>query len=135
MEVIHDILRRLGITKRYRGYDAIVYCVQLILEDDRRLQSVIKSVYSPAAVHFDCRPASIERNMRTAVQRAWQLQPSLLCRLAGYQLTSAPSTSEFLALVCHLASRKMGSQMRGHARAFDTPQVEGWEAGVSGRVE
>ena len=107
MEVIHDILRRLGITKRYRGYDAIVYCVQLVLEDDRRLQSIIKNVYSPAAIHFHCRPANIERNIRTAVQRAWQLQPSLLCRLAGYQLTSAPSVSEFLALVSRLIELKI----------------------------
>ena len=44
-------------------------------------------------------PLTVERNLRTVVSRAWQVNPDLLCRMAGYPLTAAPTASEFIEII------------------------------------
>ena len=40
-----------------------------------------------------------ERNVRTAVSRAWQVNPELLRAVAGYPLDAAPTASEFIEML------------------------------------
>lgn len=41
----------------------------------------------------------MERNIRTAVARAWKINRPLLVEMAGYPLTCLPSASEFIEIL------------------------------------
>ena len=46
-----------------------------------------------AALHFHCQWTTVERSIRTAVERAYKINPILLCKIAGYPLTCIPTVS------------------------------------------
>ena len=50
------------------------------------------------AAHFDCKWTAVERNIRTAVSRAWKINRPLLCDMAGYPLACTPAASEFIEI-------------------------------------
>lgn len=99
MTTIQNTLRPFGITRCYKGFDMAVYSIYLVLNDDFRIQAVTKEIYMETASHFSCKWTEVERNLRTTVNRAWQVNPSLLCQMAGYPLSTAPSVSEFIEII------------------------------------
>ncbi len=99
MTSIQNILRSFGITRCYKGFHHTAYSIYLAVENDFRLQAVTKEIYMETASHFRCKWTNVERNIRTAVSRAWQVNPELLCRMAGYPLSAPPTVSEFIEIV------------------------------------
>ncbi len=99
MTRIHNAIRPFGITRCYKGARQIEYSIFLAVNDDLRLQAVTKEIYMETASHFHCKWTAVERNLRTAVNRAWHINPDLLSRMAGYPLDMAPTTSEFIEIV------------------------------------
>lgn len=99
MAIVQDTLHALGITRNYKGYYHTVYAIELVLADEDRLESVIKEIYFVTAQHFGCHWTSVERNIRTIVQHAWRVNPTLLGKMAGYPLTDVPTVSEFLEII------------------------------------
>jgi two-component system response regulator (stage 0 sporulation protein A) len=95
--MIDNILQTLGITKLYSGYHLIKRAVNLAVEDETRLLSFRDSIYVEMAKEEGSNWKNIERNMRTAIKHAWELNPSYIAKLAGYELTKQPSVSEFVA--------------------------------------
>ena len=103
MTTIQDTLRSLGITRCYKGFSHTSYAIYLVIQDKSRLESVTKEIYMKTASHFDCQWTSVERNIRTAVARAWKINRSLLFEMAGYPLTRVPTASEFIEiLACYI---------------------------------
>ena len=96
MIVIQDTLRPLGITRCYKGFLHTAYAIQLAVEDESRLEAVTREIYMETAAHFDCKWTAVERNIRTAVSRAWKINRPLLCEMAGYPLACTPAASEFI---------------------------------------
>lgn len=96
---IQEVLRPFGITPCYKGYRYIVYAVNLAVTDEFRLEAIIKEIYMETAAHFDCNWATVERNIRTIVNRAWAVNPNLLSNIAGYPLYHQPTISEFLEIL------------------------------------
>lgn len=99
MTEIKNTLRLFGLTKCYSGFDLTAYSVHLAVENDFRLQAVTKEIYMETASHFHCKWTRVERNIRTAVNRAWQVNPDLLRQMAGYPLKSAPTSSQFIEII------------------------------------
>ncbi len=99
MTAIQDILRLLGVTRCYKGFKHTVYAIQLAVTDDTRLETITKGIYMETAAHFGCKWTAVERNIRTAVLRAWQINPELICEMAGYPLDTAPTASQFIEIV------------------------------------
>ncbi len=99
MTMIENTLRPFGISKRYKGYDHTAYCIHLAVNDDMRLLSITKNLYMETADHFNCDWTNVERNIRTIVSRAWQVNPELLCKMAGYPITAVPTASEFIEII------------------------------------
>ena len=58
-----------------------------------------KEIYMETAAHFECNWTAVERNIRTAVSRAWSVNPDLLCQMAGYPLESEPTSSQFIEII------------------------------------
>ena len=66
------------------------------------------------AFHFGCKWTTVERNIRTAVARAWSVNRSLLLEMAGYPLDTEPSASEFIEIIAThiIRSRQPQPQLR-----------------------
>lgn len=102
--MIKDLLCVLGIPMKYMGHSYLDYAVELALSDDSMLSAVTTKLYPSIAEHFDVTPASVNRNMRTAIDHCWERgNRTLLDEIAGYPLRYRPSVSEFISLlVAHI---------------------------------
>ncbi len=96
--IISD-LRTLGIGWQYRGYKLIIHAVQRAAMNEDRLFAVREEIYIPIANHFSMDWRNIERNIRTVIHRAWQVNRDYLCKLAGYELQREPSVTQFLEML------------------------------------
>ena len=109
MTTILETLRPFGITRCYKGFPLTVYAIHLAVMEEDRLEEITEKIYRETADHFGCKWTAVERNLRTVVSRAWQVNPDLLCRMAGYPLTAAPTASEFIEIIASyiIRSRQM----------------------------
>ena len=96
---VQDILRSFGITRCYKGFKHTEYAICLAIQDESRLEAITKEVYMETANHFECNWRAVERNIRTAVAKAWRTNRPLLCEMAGYPLGKEPTVSEFIEII------------------------------------
>lgn len=94
MTAVQDILRSLGITRCYKGFKHTEYAICLAIQDESRLEAITKEIYMETANW-----TAVERNIRTAVSRAWSVNPDLLCQMAGYPLESEPTSLQFIEII------------------------------------
>lgn len=110
---IYDELQALGITANYKGYKQIALSIQFALEDESRLESVVKEIYWPVADMIGCKHCDIERNIRTASNRAWKAARPRLIAIARYELSAPPKASEFIAIISsHIKRSELLSSAR-----------------------
>ena len=96
---IYDELQALSITANYKGYRQAALAISLALENEDRLDHVIKEIYWDVADQIGCDRSDIERNLRTVSHRAWKVCRSRLQTIAHYPLSAPPSASEFIAIL------------------------------------
>ena len=104
MEQTTDILRRLGITRNYRGAQHLRAAIECVKENEEHLL-LICDLYRLIAFRAGCSAVSVERSMRTAILRAWDKNRPLLCKIAGYPLTAPPTISEFIEMVAYYTQK------------------------------
>lgn len=102
---IKETLRLLGITHSRPGFRRVVCAIELVLEDEDRLEAVTKEVYEVAAARIGGNWKTTERNIRSAVNTAWEHNRELLDEMAAYPLPSPPKASEFLEIVSNYIQR------------------------------
>ena len=81
MTTILETLRPFGITRCYKGFPLTVYAIHLAVMEEDRLEEITEKIYRETADHFGCKWTAVERNLRTVVSRAWQVNPDLLCQM------------------------------------------------------
>ncbi|MBQ8555230.1 MAG: sporulation initiation factor Spo0A C-terminal domain-containing protein [Clostridia bacterium] len=96
---IQDVFRRLGIGRQYLGYNAALRAVEMTIEDESCLYCVKQGIYVPISVHANCDWRTVERNIRTVIQRAWCVNPDMVIEMAGFPLHQAPTVTEFIEMV------------------------------------
>lgn len=106
MITIQEHLWRLGVGKRFKGYQMIVIAVELGIENENRLQCVQEFLYKPIARQLGCNFRSVERNIRTVIAHAWNYNPAYLSRLAGVHLAYPPTVSQFLDILVSFSLRE-----------------------------
>ena len=111
MTIIQDTLRLFGITRCYKGFLHTAYAIYLAVQDESRLEAVTKEIYMEAAFHFNCTWTAVERNIRTAVARAWKINRPLLAEMAGYPLACIPTASEFIEILASYILRSSQPQL------------------------
>lgn len=99
MTTVQDTLRLFGITRCYKGLKHTAYAIELAVQEESRLEAVTKEIYTETASHFGCKWTAVERNIRTAVDRAWKVNRPLLLEMAGYPLTGIPTASLFIEIL------------------------------------
>ncbi|MBR3763794.1 MAG: hypothetical protein IKK57_04485 [Clostridia bacterium] len=106
MELV-SLLESLGVTRRYQGCSMLTEAIVLLDAASRECEAIRlrQGVYQPLANQHGCRWQQVERNLRTVVQRAWNVNQQGVCDLAAYPLRLAPSVGEFLELLLTYAQR------------------------------
>lgn len=103
MKQVKLLLESFGLGNRYIGFHYIIMAIELIKENEARLQAVHKEIYTVIAKAYNCKYTSVERSIRVAIGRAWTINESAMKELAPYPLLSKPSNAEFLELLSQYA--------------------------------
>lgn len=100
--IVRNILRQLGISKAYSGYDYIDHAVGLIFFDEKFFTCVTKILYITVAENFNTSSLCVEKNIRRVIRVIWNNpnNKDLLERFFGSTYTyTKPSNKEFLGLL------------------------------------
>lgn len=98
-QAIWALLHSLGITENYVGSSQLVYAVRLAQEKPERLSSVTKELYPEVAKAFHTSWQCVERNIRTVIELAWNLDPSRVSELEEFPLSKRPRPTQFISLL------------------------------------
>lgn len=93
---ISTFLRHLGVYRNYKGFNRLAYAVYLVIENESRLEAVVKEIYMPVAEKYNCTWGAVERCLRETIYRIWVTNYDRLCEIADSQLTKPPTPSELL---------------------------------------
>lgn len=106
---LESFLRSLGASQRYAGYDDILVCLELALQDENRLLHLERQLYRPTAVFQHTNMTSVKRNMDTLMWSCWRKRdPNVWDNMCGCHMVSCPTLGEFLEIcVCYLKEKAM----------------------------
>lgn len=103
----YSVLHQLGITANYSGFFHASYSVLLAMENPQRLLLVTKWLYPEVAKRYHTTAGAVERNIRTVVLRAWQLNRETLEQIAGCSLAIKPTAAQFISILStHLQTER-----------------------------
>ncbi len=66
---VYSVLNRTGPVGYFKGIKQLVICIEVVLEDESKLQSLRKSVYPIVAEKSDCNAYCVERNLRKIISK------------------------------------------------------------------
>lgn len=111
---VERVLEELGVNRTYLGYWIIKDIVTVAVEDEEVLQDM-GSFYEALAMKYNRQPSAIEKNARTAIQRAWRISRNKIKKMARYEINSVPSNGEFIdILVTYLLRQKIRREVRSN---------------------
>lgn len=97
------VLRHLGIPEHLSGYTYLMDGVVLTVGDPTMIRKMTTALYPALAAKYGVTPATSERAMRYAIERAWlRSDPDVLNSFFGNTISpdkGKPSNSEFIARV------------------------------------
>ena len=100
MKRAEQLIRKAIFSKRYQGYQYLLQCIELVLDDDSRLCALSKQVYQPIAQKYRISCRCIERDIRTARDYAWQRGgKEFLEEISGGTFYEAPSVGELIEIL------------------------------------
>lgn len=94
---VYGLLDRLGITQNYIGYFQTAQAVELCADAPEKLTQMTECVYSELGKKYHVKWTAVERNIRTVAKMAYKRRAKALEKLMGFELTSQPKSSDFLA--------------------------------------
>ncbi len=97
-KVIINTLDSFGVSRSYTGYNYVVYGLLLIIEDEKRIECITKSLYLDIAEHYQTNWNCVEKNMRTVVTSVWKSHNAALLEIIFNKSNRAkrPTNKEFL---------------------------------------
>lgn len=101
--ITKSVLHQLGIGKSYKGYDYILYSLELITHDANCLTCITKTLYIDVAQKFQTSSTCVERNIRKVIEVIWKHIDDNQCYIKQIfgtrHLKTKPSNKEFLELL------------------------------------
>lgn len=104
-EYVTLLLESLGISRRYLGHDVAADAILHAIDDETTLQCLRWRILAPIAEKRQCSWQQLERNLRTAIRRAQQINPDRLQEMAQYPLNAAPTVTEFIDILSNYILR------------------------------
>lgn len=99
MQELRQLLKKLGVSKSYRGQWTTARAVKLVRSDEERLFCVVDRLYKVIGAEQGKSWSAIEGQIRTAAKTAWRTNSQSLANMAGYPLTKPPTPLEFIAIL------------------------------------
>jgi two-component system response regulator (stage 0 sporulation protein A) len=101
------ILDELGMAHHLAGYRLLVWAVKTAALDHTATDHMTRNIYQPLCAQTGQRVASVERNMRFAIEMAWDRgRVDAIWRMFGYTVRESvgkPSNREFIAMAAERA--------------------------------
>ena len=101
MKEVYGIIRRLGVTSKYKGYYFLAEAINMVMEQKDEQMRITKDIYPGLARKFKSTPSNIEHDIRTVVSICWKTNKKSLDEIAGYPLKFKPTNSEFIDMVAY----------------------------------
>lgn len=102
-----ELLRRLGVSGKLRGFHYAIYMMERVMEDPTAILLITKCLYIETARHFRVSYDTVERNVRTMVQKCWcRGDRAFLEKVAGKHIAQKPTNSEFLDMTAAFLRRQ-----------------------------
>ena len=115
MEKAYEIIEKLGITSKYRGYFFVTDAIDLAMNAQDKPIKITKDIYPYLARKYKTTPMNIERNVRTVITMCWETNKKGVDEIAGHSLTYRPTNSQFIDMVAYYLSE---GQMSCSGQAF-----------------
>ena len=101
MKKVYGIIRKLGITSKYKGYYFLAEAVNMVMAQKDGNIKITKDIYPNLSKKFKSTPSNIERDIRTVINTCWRTNKSGLDEIAGYPLKFKPTNSEFIDMIAY----------------------------------
>ncbi|NLG04147.1 MAG: hypothetical protein GX567_10015 [Clostridia bacterium] len=96
-----SFVQKLGIRPNLNGYHLLISSIMLVIEYPELKKSLTKGLYPVLAVKYGKNVKSVERNMRKAIESAYEYDPDRICSLFYYKV-GKPYISEVLSLAVEM---------------------------------
>jgi len=111
-ELITNYLRAIGVPVNLSGYQQLKTAIAFVVASGRRQIRVTNEVYVYVAEVHGTTPKRVERNIRTAIETAWQRGDiKSQHKLFGYtvhQMKGRPTNKEFIAMIADKTMLSLG---------------------------
>ena len=87
MHTKDKIIRQFGITSKYKGYRYLLDAIHIAAENYDECLKVTKDVYPVIAHKYGVTKVSVERDIRTVIEKCWDNNKTYLQELSGYKLS------------------------------------------------
>ena len=101
MKEVYGIIRKLGLTSKYKGYYYLAEAVNMVMEQKDGNIKITKDIYPNLSKKFKSTPSNIERDMRTVISACWKMNKPGFDEIAGYELKFKPTNSEFIDMIAY----------------------------------
>ena len=101
MKNANGIIRRLGVTSKYKGYFFVTDAINLAMNYHNKPIKITKDMYPYLASKYKTTPMNIEHNIRTVINVCWETNKKGLDEIAGYPLADKPTNSEFVDMIAY----------------------------------
>ncbi len=89
-------LRHLGVTCRHKGFRRLRSAIEIVLEDERHLEAVVKEIYMPVGEKLGCSWKAVERSLRTICAGICFNYGDEIYAVTGIKLKRPPTPAELL---------------------------------------
>ena len=101
MRHANGIIRRLGVTSKYKGYFFVTDAINLAMNYHNKPIKITKDMYPYLASKYKTTPMNIEHNIRTVINVCWEKNKKGMDEIAGYPLADKPTNSEFVDMIAY----------------------------------
>jgi two-component system response regulator (stage 0 sporulation protein A) len=98
---VAEVLRAIGMSPKYKGYCYLLFMLGYAHMNPEHVYSSSSALYPAAMEHFGLSRKNLERNIRFAIERAWEnpVNPGMQELFRTYDITYVPTIREFISIV------------------------------------
>lgn len=98
--VIARLLRSMGASGTYAGFNYAVYMIERIVRDEADTDGITKLLYPETAKHFKTTPVAVDQAVLRLIRRCWEKgDREMMNTVAGYTLGQKPGNAKFIDMV------------------------------------
>ena len=101
MKEVYGIIRKLGLTSKYKGYYYLAEAVNMVMEQKEEQMRITKDIYPGLSKKFKSTPSNIEHDLLTVINVCWKTNKNGMDEIAGYPLKYKPTNSEFIDMLAY----------------------------------